>query len=1756
MGQTTKSFASLVICILLVFFGNVQLGESRVLGRQLLSTDSDETFDMHNKLDKTIKITNVSPNETPSYKSAANSHNTQSEYSNYLPIGAADYKNKNIMENMLNNVIDKIIKETINNITNLRHVNQMKSEIQNYGTGTQQAIKKNDPSIFQNKVKPTIDEKLNDYKNANNEQISPRGNMNLQFLDENTRLRTKNDDIIRTIYTGNENKNNYYRMTSDVHKSGMVDTTPHITRPKNWKVFETAGGKQFIEETPLIGIRNENLNGRSSKQNTKVEAYSRNQIESFGKQLQNQMHESYNGNTNQSRTSQEGRNENALHGSINTEPTINENININANGKLSNKNTTGINVEKELGIIQQAGANNSKVNNLEKFMVSKNHISNIKNYEYMRAEQNTIDEENMSTIEENKKNISSLNEWVTKTIKSALNNYKNASFTNNLLDKQEFLTRMENIKKELLKKMLTKSEASSTKQLHLTEPLAQQNKTTNNKNGVAKKRKQKSYKKNKKTKVTKGNFNSIKNFLFSLGNDKKSTKPRYNKIVSPSGKEEVFVYEVVEVVHHGNASEQAKETINTTKSTSSSKPMTKLSTNSSNSEIKAKNNMKSTAKRNGNAKKTKSDSKSTNFNRSLIKKNKQGKISKGSDIGNLVQKKRKTEKQTKTEASQDKPITRSPTASNRRKPSQRNTIKQTIKKKNNPGLISITIPGINQSKYAQIPSNSKKGVNKPSSSSNNKNIDGSLNNPMTANIESTKNKMNDRKKDANSLPTTRMTGKIPPANPLTESPLALRSRFMTHLDEAKILAIRKHLVRMLQQINGHIAATRTKNIELIKQQVDLLDRQKEKNILEQTLSGNIVKNSETTQNKANERHFVTESLIGAEPGIHKTNQIKSSKPTTLGTDGRPTVHSIINQNSISNSQTSKMDIKQSINRNILLQPISLEKKETVLSVLPYEKRNLKPQNVLPNIRSNNIILKEIRPSNFKPAFNNFIDVEFLNPGETLHRINVSEITEKVKNQNNVATAEAPVDLNLKQPPLEFQTSGVKGNSSASRNQMNTLQSNIIDNSKHTNMNSQKKMLTKNLQALLKMSDMLLAKQSKMQHGKLLPGAFNEPSNHNQENINGFMQNELNIHQPNANSMNGIPNEATNISPQGQTDVPKSGQSSNHSDLSSVPESQSSWNMPRITTAPNLRKLEMPFNVENKNNHNIPQNMLESNRMPSNFRNQVFAENPLPDLNQAILQHMKDKSRNTLHVGLPEKQSDRHLLGNALMLDHVNNYFRNKFDHIKGSDHHPNINTVNSQNKHNGIHGTTLSNVKHNTVPNSVGGTMIPIYDQSLSDQKLADFKNKMFSAQAGRTSHGAAHLSGRNIQHEWVTDNKYNDITPNFPGKNNRNGMFFRNDRIFNVGPQSSGMFQNSIGSQMKTETPSIQPINTIDLQFLNPGSHTSAVHKPIENNTTGIASNSVSLTNPNISSNSEFVAYNHLQRMVEKWSTPSPSYSNEHGNHRTTQRTVSKQFHNSYHNVVPSWNSKWPSAQVPASNRPPQLNQISQNLQQTSPILSQIQQNQQQLLKNHHQSSPNADQNLSFQNQIPPNYNQISRNQQQRIPSVHQPSNSNNMINNLPTQRTRITKQSSVHNLIPKVSLQFSSNRPVKLTGNVLPKESGTTSPYNWISNTNKNTNNVHSFQSRGGLNNPSISGHVTENKMTRSGKDVAGNVWFNHKKLFNSFIPESTSNSILNGAEAASQILNSVFSNNINSHSSSLGKDMLKPITNKKWYSYILNV
>ncbi|VDI46389.1 Hypothetical predicted protein [Mytilus galloprovincialis] len=1598
MGQTTKSFASLVICILLVFFGNVQLGESRVLGRQLLSTDSDETFDMHNKLDKTIKITNVSPNETPSYKSAANSHNTQSEYSNYLPIGAADYKNKNIMENMLNNVIDKIIKETINNITNLRHVNQMKSEIQNYGTGTQQAIKKNDPSIFQNKVKPTIDEKLNDYKNANNEQISPRGNMNLQFLDENTRLRTKNDDIIRTIYTGNENKNNYYRMTSDVHKSGMVDTTPHITRPKNWKVFETAGGKQFIEETPLIGIRNENLNGRSSKQNTKVEAYSRNQIESFGKQLQNQMHESYNGNTNQSRTSQEGRNENALHGSINTEPTINENININANGKLSNKNTTGINVEKELGIIQQAGANNR--------------------------------------------------------------------------------------------------------------------------------------------------------------NDKKSTKPRYNKIVSPSGKEEVFVYEVVEVVHHGNASEQAKETINTTKSTSSSKPMTKLSTNSSNSEIKAKNNMKSTAKRNGNAKKTKSDSKSTNFNRSLIKKNKQGKISKGSDIGNLVQKKRKTEKQTKTEASQDKPITRSPTASNRRKPSQRNTIKQTIKKKNNPGLISITIPGINQSKYAQIPSNSKKGVNKPSSSSNNKNIDGSLNNPMTANIESTKNKMNDRKKDANSLPTTRMTGKIPPANPLTESPLALRSRFMTHLDEAKILAIRKHLVRMLQQINGHIAATRTKNIELIKQQVDLLDRQKEKNILEQTLSGNIVKNSETTQNKANERHFVTESLIGAEPGIHKTNQIKSSKPTTLGTDGRPTVHSIINQNSISNSQTSKMDIKQSINRNILLQPISLEKKETVLSVLPYEKRNLKPQNVLPNIRSNNIILKEIRPSNFKPAFNNFIDVEFLNPGETLHRINVSEITEKVKNQNNVATAEAPVDLNLKQPPLEFQTSGVKGNSSASRNQMNTLQSNIIDNSKHTNMNSQKKMLTKNLQALLKMSDMLLAKQSKMQHGKLLPGAFNEPSNHNQENINGFMQNELNIHQPNANSMNGIPNEATNISPQGQTDVPKSGQSSNHSDLSSVPESQSSWNMPRITTAPNLRKLEMPFNVENKNNHNIPQNMLESNRMPSNFRNQVFAENPLPDLNQAILQHMKDKSRNTLHVGLPEKQSDRHLLGNALMLDHVNNYFRNKFDHIKGSDHHPNINTVNSQNKHNGIHGTTLSNVKHNTVPNSVGGTMIPIYDQSLSDQKLADFKNKMFSAQAGRTSHGAAHLSGRNIQHEWVTDNKYNDITPNFPGKNNRNGMFFRNDRIFNVGPQSSGMFQNSIGSQMKTETPSIQPINTIDLQFLNPGSHTSAVHKPIENNTTGIASNSVSLTNPNISSNSEFVAYNHLQRMVEKWSTPSPSYSNEHGNHRTTQRTVSKQFHNSYHNVVPSWNSKWPSAQVPASNRPPQLNQISQNLQQTSPILSQIQQNQQQLLKNHHQSSPNADQNLSFQNQIPPNYNQISRNQQQRIPSVHQPSNSNNMINNLPTQRTRITKQSSVHNLIPKVSLQFSSNRPVKLTGNVLPKESGTTSPYNWISNTNKNTNNVHSFQSRGGLNNPSISGHVTENKMTRSGKDVAGNVWFNHKKLFNSFIPESTSNSILNGAEAASQILNSVFSNNINSHSSSLGKDMLKPITNKKWYSYILNV
>ncbi|XP_063434426.1 putative uncharacterized protein DDB_G0282133 [Mytilus trossulus] len=1578
MGQITKSFASLVICILLVFFGNVQLGESRVLGRQLLSTDSDETFDMYYKLDKTTQITTVSPNETPSSKSAANSHNTQSDYSNYLPIGAADYKNKNTMENMLNNVIDKIIKETINNITNLRHVNQMKSEIQNYGTGTQQVIKMEDPSIYQNSFKPTVDEKWNDYKNANKEKLSPRGNKNIQFRDENTRLRTKNDDVIRTIYTGNENKKDYNRMTSDVHRNEMVATTQHITRPNNWKVFETAGGKQFIDETPFIGnsvdmngIRTDNLNGRNSKQNTQLEAYSRNQIESFGKQLQNQMHESYNGNTTPSRTFQEGSNQNVLRGSFNSETTLNENINIKDNGKLSNKNTTGINVGKELGIMQQAGAQNR--------------------------------------------------------------------------------------------------------------------------------------------------------------NDKKSTKPRYNKIVSPSGKEEVFVYEVVEVVHHGNDSEQATETINTTKSISSSKPTTKLSTNSSNSEIKAKNNipkndMKSAAKRNGKAKKTKSESKSTNLNRSLIKKTKQGTISKGSDIGNLVQKKRKTENQTKTEANQDKSITRSSTSSNRKKPSQRNTIKQTIKTKNNPGLISITIPGINQSKYAQIPSNSKNGVNKPSSSPKNKNIGVSPNNQMTKNNKSSKNNMNDRKKDVNSRPTTQLTGKSQLANPLTESSLAPRSRFMTHLDEAKILAIRKHLVRMLQQINGHIAATRTKNIELIKQQneVNLLDRQKEKHILEQTPSG--------TENKADERHIVTEISTGAEPGIYKTNQeiMKSPKPTTLGTDGKPTVNSIIDQNLISN-------------------------KEAVLSKLPNEKRNLKPQNIAN--RSNNLILKEIRQSNLKPAFNNFIDVEFLNPGETLHRINVSEITEKVKNKNNVASADIPADVNKKQPPIGIQTSGVNGNSFAPTNQMNTVQSNVIDNSKHTNMNSQKQMLTKNLQALLKMSDMLLAKQNKMPHGKLLPGAFNEPLNHNQENMNGFMQNELNIHQPNTNSINGNPYEAKNNSPQGQTDVLKSGQSSNRSDLSSVHKSQSSWNMQRITTAPNLRKLEMPFGVENKNNHNIPQNVLESNRMPSNFRNQVFAENPLPDLNQAIIQHMKDKSRNTLHVGLPENQSDRHLLGNALMLDHVNNYFRNKFDHIKGSDHHPNSNTVNSQPIQNGIHGSTLSNVKQNTVQNSVGGTMFPIYDQSLSNQKLTDFKNKMFSAQAGRTSHGATHLSGRNIQNKWVADNKYNDITPNFPAKRNRNGMFLRNDRIFNVGPQPSGMFQNGIGSQMKAETHSVKPINTIDLQFLNPGTHTNAVHKPIENGTTGMASNSVSLTNPNISSNSEFVAYNHLQRMLENWSTPSPSYLNEHGNPRTTQRTSSKQFHNSYHNLVPSWNSKWPAAQVPASNRLPQVNQISQNLQQTSPIQSQIPQNQQQLSKNLHQSSPNADQNLSFQNQISPNRNQFSRNQQQYLSSMHQSSNLNNMINNLPTQRTRITKQSSEHHLIPKVSLQFSSNRPVKLTGNVLPKESGTTAPYNWNSNTNQNTNNVHSFQSRG---DPSISGHVTENQMTRSGKDVAGNVWFNHKKLFNSFIPESTiaSNSILNGADAASQILNSVFSNNIHSQSSSLGKDMLKPITNKKWYSYILNV
>ncbi|CAC5425992.1 unnamed protein product [Mytilus coruscus] len=1765
-----------MICILLVFLGNVRLGESRVLGRQLLSTDSDETFDINNKLDKTIKSNNVSPNEISSSTSAANSHNKQSESSNYIPIGATDYKNQKLMKDMLSNMIDKIMKETLNNITNLSHANQTKSNIQNYGNEKQQAYKKKDPSILQNNVKPilqnnvkpTVDEKWSEYKNTN--KFFPRGNMNLQFRDENARMMSKNDHVIRPIDTAIENKRDYNREISEVHKTEMVDTTPHITRPDNGIVttpqrpdngivttpqrpdngivVKTAGSKQLIgKSVDMTGIRNDYLKGRILDQNAKLEANSRNQIENLGKQLQIQMHERYNGNTSSSRTFQEGINQKVMRGSVNTETTTNENININTNGKLINTKTSGINVEKELGIMQKAGAQNSKVENLEKSMVSNNSIPNKKNYEYMRVKQNTINEVNMSTIGGNKKNNSSLNEWVTNTITGALNYYKNASFVNNsnLLDKQEFLTRMENIKKELLKKMLTKAGASSTKQLHLTVPQSQQKMTTDSKKSVAKKQKQKYNKKIKSTKDTKEKLNSKQNSSFSLGKDKKSTKPRYNKIVSPSGKEEVFVYEVIEVVHHGNASKQPTETLNTTKNISLSKPTMKINTNPSNSDMNAKtnihkNNMKSTANRNGKAEKTKTFSKVTNFNRALIQKIKRGMISKGTDIGNLVHNKRKTE--TQTQASQDRPINRSSTASNRKKPYQISIINQTIKTNVKPALLSITIPGENQLKSAHKPSNSKNRVDNPSYYPNNNNIDASLNNQTNENIKSTKNKMIARKKDAYSPPTTPLTGKILPANPLSEPSLAPPSRYMTHLDEAKILAIRKHLVRMLQQINGHIAATRTKNIELRKQQnkINLLEKQKEKNIQEQTPSRNIVKNSETTENTTNERHFLTESLTGVEPGIHQMNQehISASKPTALSTVGKPTVHSIIHQNSNSIPQTSKMDIKQSFNRNTPLQPISLENKEAVLPILP-------------NSRSNNILLNEIRPSNFKPAFNNFIDVEFLNPGETLHRIKVSEVKKKIKNKSNAASEDIPAELHLKQPPLGIKKSGVKESSSALTNQMKTLQSNMIDNGKHTKINSQKKMLTKNLQALLKMSDMLLAKQDKMRHGKLLPGAFNEPLQHNQgNNMNGFMQNILN--QPNTNGISVIPNKAKNTSSQGQADFPKSGQPSNHTHLSSVHSSQSSWNMPILRVAPDLRKLRMPFDVENKNNHKMPQNMLDRNRMPSNFRNQVFAEHPLPDLNQAIIEHMKNKSRNTQHVGLPENQSDRHLLGNALMLDHVNNYFRNKYstDHIKGSDQQPNSNTVNSQRIQNVINSTNVSNAKQHIVPNSVGGSMFPIYDHSsLSDQTLTDFKSKMFAAQAGKTSPGAMHLSGKNIQDKWVTDNKYNDITPNFPGGNKQNGMFFLNDRMFNVGPHSPVMLQSNIGSHMKTEKSNMQPINTIDLQFLNPGKHTSAVHKPVENGTTRMASNSLSLTNPNISNKSEFVAYNHLQRKLDNWNTPSSSFLNEHGNHGTPQRTVSTKFHNSYHNLAPGWNSKWPSGQVPVSKQLTPLNKISQNLHQVLPIQSQIPQNQQQLSQNHHRSSPNVD-------QISPNHNQISRNQHQRSPSQHQSSNSNNMINQLPTHRTRITKQSSVQHLIPKVSLQFSSNRPVSVTGNVLPTESVVMLHHDWNRNTNQNTNNVHSFQSRGRLDNPSISGHVTENKMTRSGKDASGYVWFNRRKMYNSFTPESTSNNIPNGADAASQILNSVFSNNVLSQSSSLGKEMLKPITNKKWYSYILNV
>ena len=683
---------------------------------------------------------------------------------------------------------------------------------------------------------------------------------------------------------------------------------------------------------------------------------------------------------------------------------------------------------------------------------------------------------------------------------------------------------------------------------------------------------------------------------------------------------------------------------------------------------------------------------------------------------------------------------------------------------------------------------------------------------------------------------------IPPVHPLAQPPVDV-GLGLTNLSKGKFHLVRKYLLQMIHQLNEHITAKYNPN-----------------QMLFQT-------GKKKGGNKSYQNHVINGASIHATKGkLHdKTSKTKQHKIKTYVSSPVQNGFQIVDLNSNQYANTNSAptsvphkDIHQNFNsaqlgnvRSTALKSVTNENKYLELNKqnamsTPYRNSNL-AFNTVPRRDYSRTLQSINRTPNHKPqskitspnvdliSHSNNIDIQFLNPGVTLHRLKIPQI-------NAVSRVEKkfhPIVPDIKSNLIRNNNNIPAPNNVAPIKQVSGPETGFTN--RQSSINNYKSTLTKNLEALLKFSDLQLAERGKMH--KYLPVPVNEKRKLNTYNGAGnLMSNHIN------NIQDKILNGKTNtMIPTGTGNV-----------IAPIDSSKS------VHFAGPLSQVQ---SNSHKGNARLAANSAKNRLLEKSLLgNSIMADHTRSGLNTGIFDLVKGKSttgnlksnhRNAIKA-IPEL--NKSILGNNLMHDHVNSDFKTNYvwDHIKGHSL--------TNKKYNVIDGPGVPQISttrlHNNfdITNAILGNAVRNLNSWNLNQGLHNSKTETMLT-SPPLNRKMEILSKNTLSSDLVHNNPAMDVSSLF--KDIAASVLYERLKGSTATGSNTG---SGIGSQNM-----FSPIHT---DYLNPG-----VHTPQQNNN-NIHSKKLSTTvirkrpsqdiHPN-KFQSEFVASYQRQRSIDNWMPTNP---------------------------------------------------------------------------------------------------------------------------------------------------------------------------------------------------------------------------------------------------------------------------------------------